>query len=99
MKKIILSLSALFAVSIASAQSYTSQPDPSTYEVRHYKATKKVQPATAQPDAAQPDAKPANGAAKTTNTFEGNSATAQTAATAQPAVVSNDKKVAGNKKK
>lgn len=33
MKKIVLSLSALFAVSIAAAQSYPKQPDPKVYNV------------------------------------------------------------------
>ena len=36
MKKIILSLSALFAVSIASAQSYPKQPDRTIVEYRSY---------------------------------------------------------------
>lgn len=38
MKKIVLSLSALFAISIASAQSYIKQPDPTTYQVNTNKA-------------------------------------------------------------
>ncbi len=42
MKKILLSLCALFAVSIASAQSYAKQPDPSTYEVVEYKQSNKT---------------------------------------------------------
>jgi hypothetical protein len=37
MKKTLLSLSALFAVSMASAQSYIKQPDPTTYQVVEYK--------------------------------------------------------------
>jgi hypothetical protein len=45
MKKIILSLSALFTIGVASAQSYIKQPDPTTYNVVQYKATKKVEPA------------------------------------------------------
>jgi len=44
MKKIILSLSALFTIGVASAQSYIKQPDPTTYNVVQYKATKKVAP-------------------------------------------------------
>jgi hypothetical protein len=36
MKKIILSLSALFAVSLASAQSYPKQPDRTIVEYRNY---------------------------------------------------------------
>ncbi|TRW25146.1 hypothetical protein FMM05_07510 [Flavobacterium zepuense] len=46
MKKIILSLAALFTIGVASAQSYIKQPDPTTYNVVEYKATKKAAPAT-----------------------------------------------------
>lgn len=45
MKKTILSLGLLLAVSVASAQSYIKQPDPTTYNVVEYKATKKATPA------------------------------------------------------
>lgn len=55
MKKMLLSVSALFAVTIASAQSYPKQPDPSVVNVVYYKKEavkeipKKEETATQQP--------------------------------------------------
>ena len=43
MKKIVLTLPALLIVSLATAQSYAKQPDPSTYEVVEYKPAKQPQ--------------------------------------------------------
>jgi len=103
MKKTLLSLSALFAVSIASAQSYISQPDRTTYDVREYKADKKAEEASVQKedeslktDTKQPtEAQPAQ-----QNVKQADAATTATAqnATRQP-MATEDKKVAGNKKK
>ena len=106
MKEILLSLSALFAVSIASAQSYISQPDPSTYEVKQYKANKKAETApaaTAQPEATttpateQPaTAKPERKEPKRIDQFSTATATTEPA---KEAVTTEDKKVAQNRKK
>jgi hypothetical protein len=46
MKKIVLTLPALLIVSLATAQSYAKQPDPSTYEVVEYKPAKQPQAET-----------------------------------------------------
>lgn len=46
MKKIILSLAAIFTVSIASAQSYSKQPDPKVYNVVRYKKKAAVEQET-----------------------------------------------------
>ncbi|MES2487693.1 MAG: hypothetical protein V4581_17315 [Bacteroidota bacterium] len=103
MKKTLLSLSALFAVCIASAQSYISQPDRTTYEVREYKAEKKAEAPSVQnedpnlkPQVKQStDAQPAQ--QKIRQADPTTTATAQTT-TKQP-VTTEDKKVAQNKKK
>lgn len=92
MKKIILSLSALFAVSIASAQSYISQPDPTTYEVRKYKAEKKTE---------TPEAVPASQETEVQVQASGALSQAQDAAPAQAAqpATAREKNIAENKKK
>lgn len=92
MKKIILSLSALFAVSMASAQSYISQPDPTTYEVRKYNAEKKTE---------TPQAAPAPKETEASTQATGALSQAQDAApapAAQPATAP-EKNIAENKKK
>ncbi|KOS07852.1 hypothetical protein AM493_18655 [Flavobacterium akiainvivens] len=62
MKKSLLSLFALFAVSIASAQSYIKQPDPTTYEVVNAKPAPQPETTTTttqtQPEAPAPEKAP-----------------------------------------
>jgi hypothetical protein len=89
MKKIILSLSALFAVSMASAQSYISQPDRTTYEVREYKAAKKAETQQAQPAQQQAAAQPAEAVSQAQ---DAPAQTAQPAAEPKKEVVENRKK-------
>ncbi|RYD91135.1 MAG: hypothetical protein EOP54_22930 [Sphingobacteriales bacterium] len=107
MKKIVLSLSALFAVSIASAQSYISQPDRTTYEVREYKAVKKADtPEAAPQQAAQPEAttqeQPVVQEQKTQTSRTDGFTERTTGATVQAPkkeAVADDKKVVENRKK
>ncbi len=54
MKKQLLSLSALLAVSIASAQSYIKQPDPTTYKVVEYKQNQDTGTKTEEAQPQQP---------------------------------------------
>ncbi|KGO94324.1 hypothetical protein [Flavobacterium subsaxonicum] len=107
MKKIILSLSALFTIGVASAQSYIKQPDPTTYNVVEYKATKKAEPA-AEVKAEAPVTAPAAATTPAAKTKVATTAPRQERArvedftqdaastTSQPAVT--DKKVASKNK-
>ena len=110
MKKIILSLSALFTIGVASAQSYIKQPDPTTYNVVEYKATKKVTPATeVKTEAETTTTTPATTPTTTKATVakkqerarvdEFTSTTPQVANDPKASAIANDKKVATADKK
>jgi hypothetical protein len=99
MKKILLSLSALFAVSMASAQSYSRQPDPSTYQVVEYKATKKTDTIATKPAQAAPQVTPEKQQTGKTNDVTAPKATSTAQAAKSPATTQERKSVAQNKKK
>ena len=61
MKKIILSLAALFSVAVVSAQSYPKQPDPSVITYIEYKKVAPVQQESVTSEDAQAETAQAEG--------------------------------------
>ncbi|MCW4467359.1 hypothetical protein OGH69_00110 [Flavobacterium sp. MFBS3-15] len=101
MKKIILSLAALFGTLAVSAQSYPKQPDPTIYEVVKYQKPVTEEPVTEEPAKAENAESKADSVQENTNTGSKSETDTNTAAvkTTATAVAVNEKKSPARKEK